>query len=168
MQCCGGGAPPSGCYSSLQAPQLTIKLNRILNLQVIQQWWVCSQRATDFNRDEVCDLTRWCTDNNLTLNIKKIKEITLDPPLWKNKGGHSLLTINGEDVERVSSFKFLETHIWEDLTRSFNTTALVKRAQQRLYFLRTQENQPVCTAAQGLLPLLHRECVTVQYHSTVR
>lgn len=56
------------------------------------------------------------------------------------QGGHSALTINGEDVEGVSSFKFLETHIWEDLTWSFNTTALVQRAQQWL----TQENQRVC------------------------
>lgn len=39
---------------------------------------------------------------------------------------HSPLTINKEEVERVPSFKFLGTHITEDLTWSDNTTALVK------------------------------------------
>lgn len=40
-------------------------------------------------------------------------------------------------MERVFSFKFLGTHITEDFTWTTNTTALVKKAQQRLYFLRT-------------------------------
>ncbi len=40
-------------------------------------------------------------------------------------------------VERVSSFKFLGTHILEDLTWTTNTSSLVKKAHQRLFFLRT-------------------------------
>ncbi len=39
-------------------------------------------------------------------------------------------------MERVSSFKFLGTHISEELTWTINITALVKKAQKRLYFLR--------------------------------
>ncbi|XP_072563147.1 uncharacterized protein [Paramormyrops kingsleyae] len=39
-------------------------------------------------------------------------------------------------VERVSSFKYLGIYICEDLTWTLNTTQLVKKAQQRLYFLR--------------------------------
>ena len=35
----------------------------------------------------------------------------------------------------MASFKFLVTHISEDLTLTANNTALVKKAQQRLYFL---------------------------------
>lgn len=75
-------------------------------------------------RDEVCSLTRWCTDNNLTLIIKKTQEIILD--FRKNKGQHSPLTINGEEPGRVS-LKFSGTHISENLTWSVNTTALVKK-----------------------------------------
>ena len=50
---------------------------------------------------------------------------------------HTPLHINGETVERVSSFKFLGIHIPENLSWAINTTAIVKKAQQRLYFLRT-------------------------------
>lgn len=39
----------------------------------------------------------------------------------------------------VSPFKFLDAHITQDLTWTRNITALVKKAQQRLYFLRTLE-----------------------------
>lgn len=65
-------------------------------------------------RDEVCSVTRWCTDNNFTLNIKKTQEIILD--FRKNKRQHSPLTINGEEAGRVSFFKFSGTHISENLT----------------------------------------------------
>lgn len=37
-------------------------------------------------------------------------------------------------MEKVTSFKFLGTSISEDITRSINTTALNKKAQQRLFF----------------------------------
>lgn len=39
-------------------------------------------------------------------------------------------------MERVSTFKFLGTHISENLTWKHNTNCLIKKAQQRLYFLR--------------------------------
>ena len=48
---------------------------------------------------------------------------------------HIPLIINGSAVESVKSTKFLGVHITDDLTWSINTTALVKKAQQRLYFL---------------------------------
>ncbi len=57
----------------------------------------------------------WFTENNLAPNIKKTKYI---------------------NEEMVESFKFLGTHISEELTWRTNITALVKKAQERLYFLR--------------------------------
>ncbi|KAF7661286.1 hypothetical protein LDENG_00265940 [Lucifuga dentata] len=54
----------------------------------------------------------------------------------RNKTDIQPLFISGECVERVSDFRFLGVHIEEDLTWSANTIALVKKAQQRLYFLR--------------------------------
>jgi len=45
--------------------------------------------------------------------------------------------INGDTVERVKDFKFLGTHISQDINGATNTTALVKKSQQRLYFLRS-------------------------------
>lgn len=52
-----------------------------------------------------------------------------------HKADPSRLHINGECVERVSTFKFLAIHISEDLTLSANTTSLVKKAQQSNLFL---------------------------------
>ncbi|KAI3353889.1 hypothetical protein L3Q82_005097 [Scortum barcoo] len=49
---------------------------------------------------------------------------------------HAPLLIHGEAVERVNNIKFLGIHITSDLTWSMNTAHLVKKAQQRLFFLR--------------------------------
>lgn len=86
-------------------------------------------------RDEVYRLVEWCTDNNLSLNIKKTKELVID--FRRHRKELQPLEIKREEVERVSSFKFLGIHVSEDLKWTVNTAALVKKAQQRLYFLRT-------------------------------
>ena len=39
-------------------------------------------------------------------------------------------------MERVASFKFLGVHISEDLSWTLNTSTLIKKAHQRLFFLR--------------------------------
>ncbi len=49
---------------------------------------------------------------------------------------HTPITIDKTPVERVSSFKFLGVHISEDLTWSAHTDAVLKKAHQRLFFLR--------------------------------
>ncbi len=49
---------------------------------------------------------------------------------------HTPITIDKTPVERVSSFKFLGVHINEDLTWSAHTDAVLKKAHQRLFFLR--------------------------------
>lgn len=54
----------------------------------------------------------------------------------RKRGDHAPLTIYGECVERVASFKFLGSHISEDVSWATNTSALIKKAQQRLHFLR--------------------------------
>ncbi|KAK3519981.1 hypothetical protein QTP70_010107 [Hemibagrus guttatus] len=66
-------------------------------------------------REEIQSLSVWCSMNNRTLNAMKTKE---------------------SEVEHVSSFKFLGVHISEDLSWHLNTSTLVRKAQQHLYFLR--------------------------------
>ncbi|KAI5610553.1 gastrula zinc finger protein XlCGF28.1-like [Silurus asotus] len=73
---------------------------------------------------------------NLSLNTTKTKELIVDFRK-SNSGRHLPVNINGTEVERVSSFKFLEVHISEDLSWQQNTSALVKKAQPCLYFLRS-------------------------------
>ncbi len=49
---------------------------------------------------------------------------------------HLLLTINSSEVERVQSTKYLGIHLTDKLTNRDNTSAVIKKAQQRLHFLR--------------------------------
>ena len=49
-------------------------------------------------REEVENLTSWCQDNNLHLNVSKIKELIVD--YRKQQGeGHAPIAINGTTVE---------------------------------------------------------------------
>ena len=85
-------------------------------------------------RDEVVQLSEWCGENNLLLNTAKTQELVVD--FRRRKTDIPPLIINGDCVERVSSFRFLGVHMEEDFTWSVNTSELLKKAQQRLYFLR--------------------------------
>ncbi|XP_054630180.1 transmembrane protein 17A isoform X2 [Dunckerocampus dactyliophorus] len=80
--------------------------------------------------------------NNRTADSKdqeehsdKTKEMIIDPRT-REKEPHRPLFIHETEVERVKTFKFLGTHISEDLTWSHNTQQIMKKSQRRLYFLR--------------------------------
>ncbi len=85
-------------------------------------------------REEVSTLTKGCQENHLSLNIDKTKELVVD--YRRQSREHTPITIDKTPVERVSSFKFLGVHITEDLTWSAHTDAVLKKAHQRLFFLR--------------------------------
>jgi hypothetical protein len=117
-------------------------------------------------RSEVSRLAGWCSDNNLSLNVEKTKEIVVD--FRRVHTQHAPLTINGATVERVSSTKFLGVHITEDLSWTNNTAALAKKAQQRLYFLRklrrARAPAPImCTFYRGTIESILTSCITVWY-----
>ncbi|TWW76326.1 hypothetical protein D4764_13G0009880, partial [Takifugu flavidus] len=86
-------------------------------------------------REEVDRLATWCHNNNLLPNTNKTKELVLD--FRRKTGIHPPIHINGAAVEHVSSFKFLGIHLSQDLTWTTNCSSLVKKAHQRLFFLRT-------------------------------
>ncbi len=75
-------------------------------------------------REEVSTLTKWCQENHLSLNIDKTKELVVD--YRRQSREHTPIT----------SFKFLGVQITEDLTWSAHTDAVLKKAHQRLFFLR--------------------------------
>ena len=85
-------------------------------------------------RSEVASLVTWREEDNLPLNTDESKEMIVD--MRKERRTHQPLFIRGLEVERVSSFKYLGVYISEDLTWTLSTIQLVKKAQQRLYFLR--------------------------------
>ncbi|KAJ8364924.1 hypothetical protein SKAU_G00137550 [Synaphobranchus kaupii] len=89
-------------------------------------------------RDEVEQLSVLCKANNLQLNKLKTQEMVVD--FRRKKTDILPLYIDGGCVERVSVFRFLAVHLEDDLSWRSNTTAIVKKAQQRLYFLRILRN----------------------------
>ena len=89
-------------------------------------------------RDEVEQLAKLCKANNLLLNQLKTQEVIVD--FRRKKTEAQPLLIDGGSVERVSTLRFLGVHIQEDLSWRTNTTATIKKAQQRLYFLRVLRN----------------------------
>lgn len=72
---------------------------------------------------EVEDLVDYCGENKLYINVGKTKELVVD-------------FIHGAFVEMVHSFKYLGAHISRDLKWTINTSHILKKAHQRLYFVR--------------------------------
>lgn len=119
-------------------------------------------------REEVDRLAEWCDTNNLLLNTEKTKELIVD--FRRNADPHPPIHIKGTAVERVNSFKFLGVHISEDLTWTTSCSKLVKKAHQRLFFLRTLRKNNLSS---DILVNFHRctiesiltNCITVWYGS---
>eukprot|EP00061_Rhincodon_typus_P015831 g43734.t1 len=85
-------------------------------------------------RREIEGLVMWCNENNLSLNVNKPKQLIIN---FRKKGGeHIPIYINGTGVERVKSIKFLGMMITDNLSWTSHVDATVKKAQQRLFFLR--------------------------------
>ncbi len=109
-------------------------------------------------RQEVKELAVWCSLNNLELNMLKTVEMIVDfrrtppppPPL-----ALPLLTIMNSTVTPVESFRFLVTIISQDPKWDNHIESIVKKAQQRLYFLRQLRK---CNLPQELL---------IQFYSAV-
>ena len=85
-------------------------------------------------RNEINNIVDWCSTNNLFLNVKKTKEMIID--FRRNKNPIDPILINNEPVEQISNFKFLGTTVTCDLTWTVNCSQILKKAKQRMYFLR--------------------------------
>lgn len=73
-----------------------------------------SNRDETQYRSEVSTLTRWCSTNNLSLNVDKTKEMIVD--YRRGHTQHAPHNINGAIVERVSSTEFRGVYISENLS----------------------------------------------------
>ena len=93
-----------------------------------------SNNDESFYRNEVSNLVSWCNNNNLILNVSKTKELVID--FRRDPLPLVQLQIDGQTVEVVNSFKFLGTFISNDLKWETNTTFIIKKCHQRLFFLR--------------------------------
>ncbi len=175
------GSGPVKCWSSHQQSQphpwhlvtlswrfpLSWRLDRFIKFadDTTVVGLISNRDETNY-RSEVSRLAGWCSEDNLSLNVEKMKEIVVD--FRRVHTQHAPLTINGATVERVSSTKFLGVHITEDLSWTNNTAALAKKAQQRLYFLRklrrARAPAPImCTFYRGTIESILTSCITVWY-----
>ncbi|KAL0185403.1 hypothetical protein M9458_021100, partial [Cirrhinus mrigala] len=85
-------------------------------------------------RQEVEQLTVWCSLNNLELNTLKTVEMVID--FRRNPPALPPLSIMDSTVAAVETFKFLGSIISRDLKWDTHIDSIAKKAQQRLYFLR--------------------------------
>ncbi len=85
-------------------------------------------------RQEVKELAVWCSLNNLELNTLKTVAMIVD--FRRNPPALPPLTIMNSTVTAVESFRFLGTTISQDLKWDNHIDSIVRKAQQRLYFLR--------------------------------
>ncbi|KAL0149688.1 hypothetical protein M9458_054971 [Cirrhinus mrigala] len=85
-------------------------------------------------RQEVKELAVWCSHNNLEPNKLKTVEMTVD--IRRNPPALLPLTIMDSTVTSVETFRFLGTTITQNLKWDNHIDLIVKKAQQRLYFLR--------------------------------
>ncbi|KAK3572709.1 hypothetical protein QTP86_006144 [Hemibagrus guttatus] len=123
-------------------------------------------------REEVQHLVECCVESDLVLNTTKTKEIVVDYRRTQ-KMTPPPLHINGAEVERVNDIKFLGLHITKDLTWTINTTYLVKKAQQRLFFLRKLKkakvpSQLLVNFNRSTIESILSHCITVWYTSCTK
>ena len=120
------------------------------------------------NRDEtnygseVSHLATWYSDNNLSLNMKKTKEIVMD--FRKPHAQHAPLTINCATVESVSSAKFLGVHVPQEQEHHISGQ---KGSAESLLPLHTEKSWSygpiMCTFFRGIIESALTGCITVQY-----
>ncbi len=85
-------------------------------------------------RWEIDHLVTWCNQHNLELNAVKTVEMVID--FRKNPAPPAPIILCNSPVETVDSVRFLGTIITQDLKWKLNISSLIKKAQQRMYFLR--------------------------------
>ena len=105
-------------------------------------------------RAAVDHLVGWCDQNYLQLNVGKTKELIVD--YRRDPPAHQPLVVKGEAVEIVSQYKYLGTILDDKLDWSEQATAMLKRGNQRLFFLKKLKAFHVCPK---LLELFYRATV---------
>uniref|UniRef100_A0A3B4GQJ3 Reverse transcriptase domain-containing protein n=1 Tax=Pundamilia nyererei TaxID=303518 RepID=A0A3B4GQJ3_9CICH len=117
-------------------------------------------------RREVERLVTWCSHNNLVLNAQKTVEIIVD--FRKHTAPLPPIILTDTPITSVDSFRFLGTTITQDLKWEPTITSVIKKAQQRMYFLRQLKkfNLPTRTMMQfytAIIESILTSSITVWY-----
>jgi len=121
-------------------------------------------------RELIDNILAYGEDNDLILNIDKTKELIMD---FRKKSILQPLIIKGTEVERVESHKFLGLRVSSNLSWTINTAVTVKKAQQRLYFIRLLRKaglsrNPLIQAYRGLVESILTNGIIVWFGSTTQ
>lgn len=84
--------------------------------------------------DAIVNFKSWCDQNFLNLNVKKTKEMVID--FSRKSQSYTPVTIDDENVEVVTEYKYLGFTIDDKLTGSSHVKKMYKKANQRMFFLR--------------------------------
>ena len=82
---------------------------------------------------EIERFVEWCDSHYLLLNVSKTKELVFD--FRKSGKIHDPIIIKGEEVERVTSYKYLGVVFDENLDWVENSTKVQKKINQRVHFM---------------------------------
>ncbi|KAI5100278.1 hypothetical protein C0J45_9264 [Silurus meridionalis] len=86
-------------------------------------------------RELIQNFVDWCQQSCLQINMGKTKELVVDFHRHKQT---SLPPVNiqGKDIVRVDSYKYLSVHLNSKLDWTDNTEAIYKKGQSRLFLLK--------------------------------
>ncbi|KAK3525722.1 hypothetical protein QTP70_006741 [Hemibagrus guttatus] len=93
-------------------------------------------------RKLIQDFVAWCDFNHLHLNTTKSREMVVD--FRRPRPQPEPVTINGDCVEFVKTYKYLGVQLDDRMDWTANTNALCRRGQSRLYFLRRLASFNIC------------------------
>uniref|UniRef100_A0A3P9AWZ0 Reverse transcriptase domain-containing protein n=1 Tax=Maylandia zebra TaxID=106582 RepID=A0A3P9AWZ0_9CICH len=117
-------------------------------------------------RREAERLVSWCSHNYRVLNAQKTVEIIVD--FRKHTAPLPSIILTDTLITSVDSFRFLGTTITQDLKWEPTITSVIKKAQQRMYFLRQLKkfNLPTRTMMQfytAIIESILTSSITVWY-----
>ncbi|KAK3527069.1 hypothetical protein QTP86_008800 [Hemibagrus guttatus] len=86
-------------------------------------------------RELIQEFVNWCQRNCLHINAGKTKELVVHFRRHKHPSPPPV-NIQGKDIERVDSYKYLGVHLNNKLDWTDNTEAIYRKGQSRLFLLR--------------------------------
>lgn len=108
---------------------------------------VLNNDETDY-RQCISSVSNWCRDNYLNLNVTKTKEIIFD--FRKKCNEKTDVQINDKMVETVKNYKYLGCTINARLDWQYHVSGILKKAEKKLYYLRTLKKFKVDKAILGM------------------
>jgi len=93
---------------------------------------IIEKSGTSIMQQEVDSIDSWSSLNHMVMNTKKTKEMLIGS-IQKNPP--TLLQLDGQPVERVTSYKLLGLHVTDSLQWNEHVSSWCSRAVQRLHFL---------------------------------